>query len=84
MKLQVLAGLLSSAQGRTNSEKGHRLIFGAGGVGPGLWQEDFVKDLVKVKFPKSWQKWINNKSGQLEKLGEKTQRTFDRCGEEST
>ena len=82
MKLQVLAGLISSAHGRTNSEIGHRLIFND--VAPDFWREDFVKDSIKIKFPKSWEKWITNKEGQLEKLGKKTGRAFERCGQEST
>ena len=81
MKLQVIAGLISSAHSRTNSEIGHRLIFND--VAPDFWRQDFVKDSIKIKFPKSWEKWRNNKAGQLENLGEKTQRAFDRCGQES-
>ena len=81
MKLQVLAGLISSAHGRTNSETGHRLIFD---VATDFWRQDYVKDSIKINFPKSWEKWRNNKSSQLRNLGDKTQRAFDRCGQEST
>ena len=82
MKLQVLAGLISSAHGLTNTEIGHRLIFDNAAID--FWRQDYVKDLIKIKFPKTYKKWSYNKTRQLENLGEKTQRAFDRCGQEST
>ena len=82
MKLQVFAGLLSTAQGEKISEITHGIIFD--GVPAEFWKQDYVKDLVKIKFPKSSEKWISNKAGHLDKLAEKTKRAFDRCGQENS
>ena len=76
---QVLAAIISSAEAYSTAEKNRRVIFD--GLATDFFRQDFVHEVVKVKYPKFWKKWTNNKAAQFQKLGEKSKKAFERCGE---
>ena len=84
-KFQILAGILSSIDAAELTpaelrEANHRFIFGV--MSPK--ENDNVKVLAQIKFPKFWNKWIENKAAQVQKIGDKASQIFERCGQEST
>ena len=80
LESQILAGVISSANGNiyTNAMQSNAEIFGT--IPKFFWLQQYVEEAVQATYPKSWQKWIGRKSGQLPKLGEKVKRPFNRCG----
>ena len=83
LESQILAGVISSAYGNSklrynDAMEGKAEIFV--GLPRWFWMQQYVEEAVQATYPKSWQKWIGRKSGQLPKLGEKLNRPFNRCG----
>ena len=79
LKLQILAGI-SATTVQSYAEINHRLIFTH--LSSDIWRQDFVKEVVQIKYPKFWTKWIDKKTAQLKKLGERSKQTYERCGQE--
>ena len=83
LKYQILAGVIASAYGKsnlryTNAMEGIMAVFH--NRASHFWRQEYVENAVKVRYPKTWRKWIDRKSGELPKIGKLVKRPFERCG----
>ena len=81
IQIQILAGIVTSAQESISALQGHRFIYTDDANH--FWREGYVEELVKNYYPNHWNKWLNTKEEQMNKLEKKTKQTFERCGQES-
>ena len=80
-QIQILAGIVTSAQESISALQGHRFIFTD--ASNHFWREGYVEEMVKNYHSIHWSKWMKAKEEQMNKLEKKTKQTFERCGQES-